>query len=83
MIWDFSQLQTEVQLPKSTGLYRERKWGCTAKWLSTISLLIVIFDKQLCPADYWAETENERIEMETGKKRRMVDRNRVRIEMEN
>ena len=83
MIWDFSQLQTEVQLPKSTGLYMERKRGCTAKWLSTISLLIVIFDKQLCPADCWAETENERIEMENGNKWRMVDRNRVQIEMEN
>ena len=37
-----------------------------AKWLSTISLLIVIFDKQLCPADCQAETENKRIEMENG-----------------
>ena len=62
MIWDFSRLQTEVQLPKSTSLYMERKRGCMAKWLSTISLLLVIFDKQLCPADCQAETENERVE---------------------
>ena len=33
-----------------------------AKWLSTICLLIVTFDEQLCPADRRAETENERIE---------------------
>ena len=33
-----------------------------AKWLSTICLLIVIFDKQLCPADCRAEIENEGIE---------------------
>ena len=62
MIWDFSRLQTGVQLPKYTGLYTEREWRCTAKWLSTIYLLIVIFDKQLCPADCQAETENKRIE---------------------
>ena len=40
-------------------------------------------DKQLCPADCRAETENERIETENGKKQRMADRNRVWIEMEN
>ena len=61
----------------------EKKRGCTAKWLSTISLLIVIFDKQLCPADSRAEMENERIETENRKKRRMADRNGVRIETEN
>ena len=66
MNWDFSQLQTEVQLPKSTSLYTERKRGCTAKWLSTISLLLVIFDKQLCPADCRAEMENKRIETGNG-----------------
>ena len=27
LIGDFSQLQTEVQLPKCTGLYMEREWG--------------------------------------------------------
>ena len=66
MIWDFSRLQTPVQLPKYTSLYTERKWRCMAKWLSTICLLIAIFDKQLCPADCRAETENERIEMGYG-----------------
>ena len=62
MIWDFSRLQTAVQLPKYTGLYMEREQRCMVKWLSTICLLIVIFDKQLCPADCWAEMENKRIE---------------------
>ena len=66
LIGVFSQLQTEVQLPKYTDLYTERKRGCTAKWLSTISLLMVIFDKQLCPADCQAETEIKRIETENG-----------------
>ena len=45
--WGFSRLQTGVQLPRYTGLYTERKRRCTAKWLSTICLLIVIFDKPL------------------------------------
>ena len=45
--WGFSQLQTEVQLPRYTGLYTERGRRCTAKWLSAICLLIVIFDEQL------------------------------------
>ena len=57
------------------------------KWLSTICLLIVIFDKQLCPANCQAETENERIETGTdrngelrtetgyGEKRRIAERN--------
>ena len=43
----FSRLQTGVQLPRYTDLYTERKRRCTAKWLSTICLLIVIFDKAL------------------------------------
>ena len=45
--WGFSRLQTGVQLPRYTDLYTERKRRCTAKWLSTICLLIVIFDKPL------------------------------------
>ena len=45
--WGFSRLQTGVQLPKYTDLYMERKRRCMAKWLSTICLLIVIFDKTL------------------------------------
>ena len=50
----------------SVKLIYGREMGMYGKVAKLISLLIEMFDRGLCPADWWAEMENERIKAENG-----------------